>query len=82
MRDIGASSVCRFVAAKAFVRAFNSDSGLVRGRPGVRQGDRGATATEYAFVAGLIAVVIVGVVTVFGRNVSGLFNVPSSVFAP
>jgi hypothetical protein len=33
-------------------------------------------------MASLIAVVIVAAVTVFGRNVSGLFLVPSSVFNP
>jgi pilus assembly protein Flp/PilA len=55
-------------------------SGLVRGRLGQRQGDHGATAAEYALVAGLIAVVIVAAVTVFGRKVSGLFLVPAGVF--
>jgi Flp pilus assembly pilin Flp len=33
-------------------------------------------------MASLIAVVIVAAVTVFGRNVSGLFLVPASVFNP
>jgi Flp pilus assembly pilin Flp len=33
-------------------------------------------------MAGLIAVVIVAAVTLFGQNVIGLFNVPSSVFNP
>jgi pilus assembly protein Flp/PilA len=47
-----------------------------------RMAERGATAVEYALMAGLIAVVIVAAVTIFGRNVIGLFNVPSSVFNP
>ena len=42
----------------------------------------GATSVEYALVAGLIAVVIVAAVTLFGRNVITLFNVPTSVFNP
>ena len=35
--------------------------------------DRGATAVEYGLMVGLIAVVIIGVVTVLGRQVSTLF---------
>jgi Flp pilus assembly pilin Flp len=64
------------------VLAVASISGLALGRRDARRGDQGATAAEYALVAGLIAVVIVAAVTIFGRNVSGLFNVPSSVFNP
>lgn len=64
------------------VLAVTSISGLALGRRDARRGDQGATAAEYALVAGLIAVVIVAAVTIFGRNVSGLFNVPSSVFNP
>jgi Flp pilus assembly pilin Flp len=59
-----------------------SVSGLALGRRGSSRGDRGATAAEYALMAGLIAVVIVVSVTLFGRNVSALFLVPSSVFNP
>jgi pilus assembly protein Flp/PilA len=36
--------------------------------------ERGATAVEYGLMVGLIAVVIIGVVTVLGTKVSGLFN--------
>ncbi len=36
--------------------------------------DRGATAVEYGLMVGLIAVVIIGVVTVLGRQVSTLFS--------
>lgn len=39
--------------------------------------DRGATSVEYALMASLIAVVIVGAVTIFGTNVEGLFIVPA-----
>jgi pilus assembly protein Flp/PilA len=63
-------------------RSASTVSELDRGRPGNRRGDRGATSVEYALMAGLIAVVIVAAVTIFGRNVIGLFNVPSSVFNP
>lgn len=60
----------------------SSASELTRGRPGARRGDHGATAVEYALMVGFIAVVIVVAVAAFGHNVSDLFEVPSSVFAP
>lgn len=60
--------------------AAASFSELTRGRPGTRQGDHGATAVEYALMVGMIALVIVAAVTLFGQNVSTLFLVPASVF--
>ena len=36
--------------------------------------ERGVTAMEYAFIAGLVAIAIVGVVTSLGTSVSGLFG--------
>jgi len=50
--------------------------GFRRGRSGLpsRQDDRGATAVEYNLMAGLVAAVIVGAVTLFGLDVLGLFN--------
>lgn len=36
--------------------------------------ERGATAVEYALIAGLIAVVIAGAVALLGTTVLGLFN--------
>ncbi|MDU0312663.1 Flp family type IVb pilin [Phycicoccus sp. M110.8] len=50
----------------------------LRGRLGTRRGDHGATAVEYAIMASLIAVVIVGSVTIFGQNLIQLFQVPAS----
>ncbi len=41
--------------------------------------ERGATAAEYALMVGLIAVVIVVSVTIFGVNTSALFNIPAGV---
>ncbi|WP_137122226.1 Flp family type IVb pilin [Segeticoccus rhizosphaerae] len=38
-----------------------------------RHGDRGATAVEYALMAGLIAGMIIAMVTVVGIRVQGLF---------
>ncbi len=35
---------------------------------------RGVTAIEYAFIAGLVAIVIVGAVTTLGTSVSSLFG--------
>ena len=40
--------------------------------------DRGATAVEYGLMVGLIAVVIIAVVTTLGSNVKSLFNTVSS----
>lgn len=45
-----------------------------------RRDDQGATAVEYALMVGLIAIVIVGAVAVFGLAVSDLFFVPAGVF--
>jgi len=67
-------------ARDGLLRLTSSISELVCGRPGHRRGDRGATALEYALMAGLIGCVIVAAVTLFGQNVITLFNVPSSVF--
>lgn len=39
----------------------------------VREED-GATAIEYGLIAGLIAVVIIGAVTLAGTNLTGTFN--------
>jgi pilus assembly protein Flp/PilA len=39
-----------------------------------RRNDVGATAIEYALIAGFIAVVIVAVVTAIGLDVLGLFT--------
>ena len=75
-----ASLRCRAQVVTAFAAASVSE--LDRGRPGTRRGDRGATSVEYALMAGLIALVIVVSVTLFGTNVITLFNVPSSVFHP
>lgn len=45
-----------------------------------RSGEHGATAVEYGIMVGLIAVVIVGGVTLFGQGVSALFIIPAGVF--
>lgn len=44
-----------------------------RRRPG---SDRGSTGAEYALVASLIAVVVIGAVTALGVAVQGLFVFP------
>ena len=72
----------RPLTARAAARTTASVSELVCGRPGTRRGDHGATSVEYALMIGLIAVVIVAAVTIFGRNVITLYNVPSSIFNP
>ena len=40
--------------------------------------DRGATAVEYGLMVGLIAVVIIGVVTTLGSNLSSIFDAVAS----
>ena len=45
-----------------------------------RRDDRGATAVEYGLMVGLIAIIIVGAVALFGTAVSDLFFVPADVF--
>ncbi|MGZ4599875.1 MAG: Flp family type IVb pilin [Oryzihumus sp.] len=42
------------------------------------QSDRGATAVEYGLMVALIAIVIIGAVTLLGGNLSTLFNTASS----
>jgi hypothetical protein len=41
--------------------------------------DRGATGAEYAIIVTLVAVVVIGAVTVLGRAVAGLFAVPGGL---
>lgn len=36
--------------------------------------EEGVTALEYAFIAGLVAIIVVGAVTTLGTGVSGLFS--------
>ena len=48
--------------------------------PTWRRDERGATAVEYALMIGLISVVIVGAVTLFGIGVRDLFFIPAGVF--
>jgi pilus assembly protein Flp/PilA len=55
-------------------------STMLNGRLRARHGERGATAVEYGLMVGLIAVVIIGAVTLFGRGVDALFVIPAGVF--
>lgn len=41
--------------------------------------ERGATAVEYGLMVALIAIVIIGGVTLFGVAVSDLFRIPAGV---
>lgn len=70
------AGVGSLVSAQAVVGYL--DGGPLRGRRGMRRGDRGATAVEYALMVSLIAVVIIGAVALFGQNMIQLFNVPAS----
>ena len=42
----------------------------------------GVTAIEYGLIASLIAVVIIGAVTLAGTNLSGTFNTVATKMAP
>jgi pilus assembly protein Flp/PilA len=46
--------------------------------PVLRSDDRAVTAIEYALIAALIAVVIIGAVTSLGHNIQNTFNRVSS----
>ena len=55
-------------------------SRLIKLQATLQHPERGATAVEYGLMVALIAIVIIGVVTTLGSNVSSLFsNVASSV---
>lgn len=45
-----------------------------------RASERGATAVEYALMVALVAIAVLGAVTVFGLAVSDLFVIPTGVF--
>jgi pilus assembly protein Flp/PilA len=40
----------------------------------LRSDERGVTSVEYGLMVALIAVVIIGAVTLLGNNLNGLFN--------
>lgn len=46
------------------------------------RGEHGATAVEYALMVAMIAIVIIGGVTMFGIGVGDLFRIPAGVFSP
>ncbi len=46
----------------------------------VERDERGATAVEYGLMVAMIAIVIVGAITVFGVAVNDLFSIPAGVF--
>jgi pilus assembly protein Flp/PilA len=55
-------------------------SRLIKLQARLRNCDRGATAVEYGLMVALIAIVIIGAVTLLGTNLSSLFsNVATSV---
>ncbi|SED35192.1 Flp/Fap pilin component [Nocardioides exalbidus] len=44
--------------------------------------ERGATAVEYGLMVAMIAIVIVGGVSFFGKSIVNLYSIPSGVFKP
>jgi pilus assembly protein Flp/PilA len=44
--------------------------------------DSGVTAIEYGLIAGLIAVVIIGAVTLVGQDLLAMFNTVAAALAP
>jgi pilus assembly protein Flp/PilA len=67
----------RLCFEEASMREF---SRRLRQRCSRMRDDQGATAVEYGLMVGLIAVVIIGAVTVFGLAVGDLFIIPADVF--
>jgi pilus assembly protein Flp/PilA len=49
-------------------------SRLIRLKAMFRDSESGATAVEYGLMVALIAIVIIGAVTLLGGNLSSLFN--------
>lgn len=56
--------------AVVIVQGLSATRAFVRGRI---DSERGATAVEYGLLVGLIAAVIVGVVVIFGQDLSNIF---------
>ena len=63
------------LAAGVLCNLWNHE--VLHGRSARCEADRGATSVEYALMVSLIAVVIVGAVTVFGTKVNALFVIPA-----
>lgn len=42
--------------------------------------ERGATAVEYGLMVAMIAIVIVGAVSLFGTSVTSLYSIPAGIF--
>ena len=64
----------------ALVQRWSGRRATTAGSLRARRREHGATAVEYGLMVGLIAVVIVGAVTLFGQGVSALFFIPAGVF--
>jgi pilus assembly protein Flp/PilA len=47
-----------------------------------QRAERGATAVEYGLMVALIAVVIIGAVTILGENLSDIFTVVGDAITP
>lgn len=47
---------------------------LIKVQARLQNPERGATAVEYGLMVALIAIVIIGAVTLLGSNLSSLFN--------
>jgi pilus assembly protein Flp/PilA len=43
--------------------------------------EHGATAVEYGLMVAMIAIVIVGAVTLFGSSVVALYSIPAGIFS-
>ena len=58
---------------KGIITANQVLEGLKTKVESIRSDERGVTAVEYALIVGLIAIVIIGAVTLLGTGVSNLF---------
>ena len=55
-----------------------SENGMLSKFRAIRSDQRGVTALEYALIAALVAVVIIGGVSLLGTNVSKVFSTVAS----
>ena len=66
-------SIMTGLIVKGIVLTNQALDGLTTKIESIRSDERGVTAVEYALIVGLIAIVIIGAVTLLGDAVSDLF---------
>lgn len=62
------------LAIKAIMFRNQASNFLQRQLTQIKSNDSGVTAVEYALIIGLIAIVIIGAVTLLGTSISNIFS--------